>query len=536
MNYTPFSIYSFRTSFLVLVVLLYSPFNHAEVELDNHDETDTMIDDSVLKANSTLQSLKNLDKHQQYQTPFVQDLENNQKVRTLFVSTADLPIVDIQLTFNAGSSQDQALGQGLFGMSNMAAKLITEGTDQYSAKEIASTFEGLGAQFNVTAYRDMFVVRLRVLSDPEKLTPAVNMMLHVLNHAQFNPSGLNLILNNTKVGQKQIQENPSRIMNIRFYRALYGQHPYAEPTVGTNGSLKKITPELLRAFRQKMLVAQNMNIAITGNLTAPEATKLANLISQNITQGEAATALPEPQEQNDFNIHYIPFNSTQANVIMGHLGIKRSDPDRVALEVANQMFGGSGFNSVLMKELRVKRGYTYGAYSNLTTTLAQGFFSLNYATQQNQLMESIQVAHQALRDFVKKPVQKKQLEETKEGMLRSFPMTFSSNANINAQIASIGFYQLPADYLAQYQKQLSQVTAKQVQTAVQKHLRADRLTLVVVAPTLDQTALKQMLNDDLENNDRTSTGQTEKLEISAMPDIPALIIKKTIRPETEPSK
>ncbi|MGO3385786.1 MAG: M16 family metallopeptidase, partial [Acinetobacter guillouiae] len=357
MNFNPFSTYSIKIPLFVFISLLYSPLNHAEVELDNHDETDAVIDDSALKANLTLQSLKNLDKHQQYQAPFVQDLSNNQKVRTLFVSATDLPIVDIQLTFNAGSSQDEALGKGLYGMANMAAKLITEGTDQYTAKEIASTFEGLGAQFSVTAYRDMFVVRLRVLSDPEKLNPAINTMLHVLNHAQFNPSGLNLVLNNTKVGQKQIQENPSRIMNIRFYRALYGQHPYAEPTVGTNGSLKKITPELLRAYRQKLLVAQNMNIAITGNLTSADATQLANLISQNLTQGEAAQALPEPQDQSDFNIHYIPFNSTQANVMMGHLAIQRSDPDRVALEVANQMFGGSGFNSILMKELRVKRGY-----------------------------------------------------------------------------------------------------------------------------------------------------------------------------------
>lgn len=102
----------------------------------------------------------------------------------------------------------------------------------------------------------------------------------ILNHAQFNPSGLNLVLNNTKVGQKQVQENPNRMMNIRFYRALYGQHPYAEPTTGTNGSLKKITPELLRIFRQKLLVAQNMNIAMTGNLTTAEATQIANTISQ----------------------------------------------------------------------------------------------------------------------------------------------------------------------------------------------------------------------------------------------------------------
>lgn len=220
----------------------------------------------------------------------------------------------------------------------------------------------------------MFTVRLRVLSDPDKLNPAVNMMMYILNHAQFNPSGLNLVLNNTKIGQKQVQENPSRMMNIRFYRALYGQHPYAEPTTGTNGSLKKITPELLRTFRQKLLIAQNMNIAITGNLSANDAMKISNTISQNITQGEAVAPLPTPEDQQDFNIHYIPFNSSQAHVMMGHLAIQRNDPDRaVALEVANQIFGGSGFNLVLMKELRVKRGYTYGAYSSLVSTLSQGF-------------------------------------------------------------------------------------------------------------------------------------------------------------------
>ena len=93
MNFNPFSTYSIKIPLFVFISLLYSPLNHAEFELDTHDETDAVIDDSALKANSTLQSLKNLDKHQQYQAPFVQDLSNNQKVRTLFVSATDLPIV-----------------------------------------------------------------------------------------------------------------------------------------------------------------------------------------------------------------------------------------------------------------------------------------------------------------------------------------------------------------------------------------------------------------------------------------------------------
>lgn len=75
--------------------------------------------------------------------------------------------------------EDEAVGKGLFGIANMAARLMTEGTEQYTAKQIASTFEGLGAQFGVNAYRDMLTVRLRVLSDPKKLNPAINMMLHV---------------------------------------------------------------------------------------------------------------------------------------------------------------------------------------------------------------------------------------------------------------------------------------------------------------------------------------------------------------------
>ncbi len=479
---------------LSLIGLAFSSSTWAEFERDNIESEPNY---TPLHALNQLQSLKNLKPQQHYQAPFVQELPTTHQVRTLFVASQSLPIVDIQLTFNAGSAQDQRIEAGLYGLSNMAARLMTEGTDQYSAKQIADMFEKLGARFSVNAYRDMFVVRLRVLSNPEKLQPAIDLMLHLINHATFHHSGLNLILNNTNVGQKQVRENPNRLMNIQFYRTVYGQHPYAEPIVGTNGSIKKITPAHLIQFRNTFLVAQNMNIAMTGDLKSEQANKIANHISQSINQGHAAPALTPALEQKDLNIHFIPFNSSQAHVMLGHLAIARNDPDRIALEVANQLFGGSGFNSILMKELRVKRGYTYGAYSALTSTQARGLFSFSYSTQQDQLMDSIQVAHQAMIDFVKQPIRSKDLEETKEGMLRSFPMSFSSNDSINAQIAAIGFYQLPSDYLSDYQKQLSQITPKQVQAAIKKHLHPDRLSMVIVAKQLDETALRAMLQSQL---------------------------------------
>ncbi len=93
-----------------------------------------------------------------------------------------------------------------------------------------------------------------------------------------------------------------------------------------------------------------------------------------------------------------------------------------------------------------------------TFSQAAGSFSLSYSTQQDQLMDSIQVAHKALVDFVHQPIDAQQLEETKAGMLRSLPNSYSSNANINAQLGSIGFYQQDANYLADYPKRLAAIT------------------------------------------------------------------------------
>ena len=203
-----------RISLSILILSTFSHMSHADIE--QISEESLTPDFSPIRSLKKLQSLKNLKARQETQTPFVQELNNALKVRTLFVETHDLPIVDIQLTFNAGSAQDETLGQGLFGTANMAAKLMLEGTDQYTAKQINNTFESLGAKVNVSAHRDMFIIRLRVLSEPEKLNAALSLLLHVIQKSNFNHSGLNLVISNTKLGQKQVQENPSRLMNIRF--------------------------------------------------------------------------------------------------------------------------------------------------------------------------------------------------------------------------------------------------------------------------------------------------------------------------------
>ncbi|WP_179999785.1 pitrilysin family protein [Acinetobacter sp. YH12239] len=487
----------FLTSVLCSAIL--SSLSHAE-ELIEAEPIEQIIeeDPSGLSSIKNLLSLKEITKSSQnYKAPFVQELKNSLNVRTLFVETNDLPMVDIQITFNAGSARDEVIGQGLYGISNMAARLMLEGTDQLSAKQITTTFEGLGAKYSFNAYRDMFVVRLRVLNDPEKFDPALNLLLHLIKHATFKQSGINLALSNTQIGQKQLQENPSRLMSIQLYRMLYADHPYAQPTAGTVGSLKKITPELLKEFRDRLLVAQNSNIAITGQLTQDQAQQISELISINLPQGQRQPDLPTPVSESGFKISVLKRESLQAHALLGHLSLERTHPDRAALEVANRMFGGGSFNSILSKELRIKRGLTYSASSTLTTPQVPGVFNFGYATQQDQLLESLKLAHQVFIDFKKQPITDSLLKENKESILRSFPMTLNSNANINAQIASIGFYRLNSNYLNEYQEQIRKLTRQDIQNAIQKHLHPDQMTVIAVSDRVTAKEIEEILNQNL---------------------------------------
>lgn len=139
---------------------------------------------------------------------------------------------------------------------------------------------------------------------------------------------------------------------------------------------------------------------------------------------------------------------------------------------------------------------------------AAGPFSLGYSTEQDNLLESIQIAHRALVNFIREPIDEKLLEQTKLGMLRAFPNNYSSNAAINAQLGSIGFYGLPADYLNRYSDELNQLTTTKVQNAIRKHLHPDRLTIIIFSEKLDKAALNQILQDNLNIYKNTEGSKT----------------------------
>lgn len=447
--------------------------------------------DAPITSLATLSSLRNIAASGAIaiKTPAIESLSTKTGTPTLFVAAPELPIVDIRLTFDAGSARDSELREGLYGLASLTSQLLDEGTSTQSTDDIAANFERLGAEFSATSYRDMFTVSLRTLSDPAYFNPAVDQLLTILKDAQFPQASIDRVLNNAAIGQQQRKESPGAVVGIRFYRELYGKHPYAEPTTGTEASLKKITPQDIRNFKDTYLVAKNLNIAITGQLSRDQAQQLANRISQSLPAGQKARPLPAPQPLTTAKTVAVPFNSSQSHVMIGQLGITRDNPDIYALTVGNEMLGGDGFNALLMKELREKRGLTYGAYSGFTSMRTTGPFIMSYSTRGDQAIESIKVAKQTLQNFLSQPLDQQLLSETREGLLKSYPLSLSSNESILGYLGMIGFYGLPSSYLADYPKKIEAVTSQEIQAALRKYIQPSNMLTVVVGQPFDSNAL-----------------------------------------------
>jgi zinc protease len=465
---------------VVRLALLLTPIGMAHADEDHSAVSNT----GPITALNSLRSLKDQPVATVLRTPHVEDFKTQHGTRVLFVAAPELPIVDIRLTFDAGSARDVEIGSGLYGLASLTAQLLDEGTSTQNTDQIAERFETLGAQYSASAYRDMFTVDLRSLSDTEHLNPAVNQLLQLLQDAQFPQSSIDRVFQNAAIGQKQREESPATLGGIRFWRELYGTHPYAEPSSGTQASLRKITPTDIRQFKNQFLVSNNLNLSITGQLTLQQAKALAEQITQSLPQGQHAQTLPAPAPLSAAKTIMVKFKSTQTHIIIGQLGLRRNDPDLPALTVGNEVLGGGDFNALLMKELREKRGMTYGAYSGFSPMRSNGPFTISYSTRADQAAESIRVARQTLTDYLQQGADPTALAEAQEGLLNSYPLSLSSNTSINAYLSMMGFYDLPATYLADYPKQIAAVTPEAVRSALNRHIQSDKMLTVVVGQPL----------------------------------------------------
>jgi len=404
----------------------------------------------------------------------VQQWRTPEGLRVLYWPNEQIPLLDARLIFDAGAARDGDLP----GLASAVSSLLDEGTRQYSAQQIAERFEQVGAEFSAASYRDMALLQLRTLSQPEYRDTALDMLAEVAAHSVFEDAAWQRLQESLRIGQRQRQQSPSGRAGLQFFQQLYGDHPYANPPAGLASSVQRITPERLRAFHARYYTVRNAVLVLVGDIDRKTAETIATTFSQRLPAGDAAPALPEPVALKKAKRQHIEMPSQQTYVLLGELGLSRNDPDYFPLLVANEILGGSGFGSVLTRELREKRGLTYTVSSQFVPMRMPGPFQISFSTRADQAEAALTLTQQLLADFVQKGPDAAAVNNAIAQLTQAFPRSLMRSDAVASYLGMMGFYQLSPDYLSRYVEQLAAVTPAQVQSALQRRVHPDRLLII----------------------------------------------------------
>ncbi len=406
----------------------------------------------------------------------IQQFTTTNGVKVLFVESHNLPMIDVRLTFKAGSSRDGRQP----GISSLVNGLLVEGSGDMMAEQIAEGFESVGAQLGHDSLRDMAWLSLRSLSDKKLWEPVVDLFARVAARPSFPQQAIDRDRRAMLIALAERKKDISSVTQDAFYRALYPGHPYEIGKQGTAASLQALTQADLQAFHNKYYVANNANLSLVGDLTLAQAKKYAEQLTAYLKPGQAAAPIPPAPIPAKGKTVKVDFKTTQSHILQGMPVLTRNDKDYFALYLGNHVFGGSGFSSRLMQEIRENRGLVYSVYSYFLPMESNGPFQMGLQTKNSQVEQAAGLLNKMLADFISQGPTEAELEHAKKNITGGFALKIDSNKKIVDYLALIGFYDLPLDYLDSFNERIMAVSAAQIRDAFARRVQSDRMMRIIV--------------------------------------------------------
>lgn len=403
------------------------------------------------------------------------------------IDSPGIPMVDVQVDFDAGSRRDPAAQTGLASaVAMMASKGVTAQGESPALDEngLGQAWADLGASFGAQAGRDSFGYGLRSLTEPALLQRAVALAARQIASPSWPQDVWLRDRERWSASIKESDTRPSTVAAKAFGRAVYGGHPYGARTTGE--SLSHIDIAGMQSFHQRLIAACRAKVSIVGALDRAQADQLVQrLLAPLQASRDAAACAAQPELPRIEALkapvnERIPFASAQAQVLIGQPGIARNSPDFLAVLVGNHILGGGGFTSRLTEEVREKRGLSYSVYSDFSPGLDAGAFTIGLQTRPDQAAEALKVSQDTLRRFVAEGPTDKELKAAKDNLIGGFALRIDSNRKLLANVSNIAWNGLPLDYLEHWTERIQALTVRDVREAMQRMLQPEHMVTVVV--------------------------------------------------------
>ncbi len=386
-----------------------------------------------------------------------------------------LPMVSIELLIESGSRHEPAEQAGL---ANLTARLLTQGTQKRSAVQISEALDFMGASLSASCGEDVATVSMTILK--KDLAAGLDLLAEVLTQASFPPVEIDRQKQAVIASIRARQEDPGAVAGTAFAAALFPKSPYGRPVEGTEATVKLVQQKALQDFYARHYRPNRAIIAVVGDVAEKEIAEALSKAMKGWSKGAAGAKPAAPAQIGQPQVVQVKKDLTQANIVLGHNGVARGNPDYYAIQVMNYILGGGGFSSRAMDSIRNERGLAYSVYSYFAAEKSHGSFQFVMQTKNETAAEAIRIAKDEMRRMREQPVEERELSDAKDYLIGSFPLRFDTNRKVAGFLAQVEYYELGLDYPERYNGLIGKVTREDVARVAKQYLRPDDLITVVV--------------------------------------------------------
>lgn len=414
----------------------------------------------------------------------IEKLDSYKGAQAYLVQTKALPMVDIEVSIDAGDRYDPV---GKSGVADMVAGLMNYGArgekGLLTEAQIADEIADLGANIGLSVGGERAILRIRSLSRKDLRDRAVQLAAAMLGAPSYDPKIVEREKQRAITSLREAETKPEFVLERRFKKSVYGNYPLAHsPSVESVGS---VNANDLKQFHKQFYRGDRMIVSIVGDVDRAQAEEIVQTLLKQIPQsGQAIAKLPDlqrsPIEALAQREVQIPFDSQQAHIAMGMTAVARNNPDYFPLLVGNYILGGGGFVSRLMSEVREKRGLAYSVFSYFAPGKENGIFQAGLQTKNDQAALALDVMSTTIAQFIADGPTPAELEAAKSNLINGYPLRIDNNRKLLDNISSIAWNDLPLDTMDVWTKQVEAVTLEQVKASFQKYLAMDRMKIVVL--------------------------------------------------------
>ena len=399
-----------------------------------------------------------------------------------FAEDHDLPLVNVAVTIRAGAYLDPAGKEGLTAAEG--SLLRSGGTMHYKADAFDEEADFLAADISSGIGATSGIASVNFLSkDADR---ALELFFDMLRNPAFQQDQIDLYKSQQLQGMERRNDDTEGIEAREWNRLLRGERHFSS-VYSTQASIASLAREDLEAFHNKFYHPNNFILAVSGDFkTAEMKAKLEKLMS-GWDAGIAPPKVPKPE--------YVPIpgvymvdkpDVNQARVSIGHLGILRGNPDEFAIDMMNDILGGSGFTSRIMNRVRSDEGLAYDAGSVFSAGVYfEGQFRAGFQSKSPTAAEAAQIVLDEIARIRKEKVSPNELETVKNQAIEAFPRIFASASAIASTFASDEYTGRDPMYWETYRDKIKAVTVDVIQRVAREYIHPEKLMILAVGNAND---------------------------------------------------